>query len=80
MKGCVCPRCEGFARQEPGGLRCLICGFSALFRRVLPPDHWLCGTDYRGRVRQRALDRALMSSGRAPEIIFDMLEALEPAR
>jgi hypothetical protein len=43
----------------------------------LPSDHWLSGTDWRNRVRQAALDRALMNSGRVSEAIFDMLERLE---
>jgi hypothetical protein len=48
-----------------------------LFRWILPRDRWLSGTDWRNRARQAALDRALMSSGRAADIIFDMLERLE---
>jgi hypothetical protein len=37
----------------------------------------LSGTDWRGRCRQAALDRAFMSSGRVSDVIFDMLERLE---
>ena len=77
MIGSVCPRCGGFASREPGGLRCLGCGYTALYRRILPRDHWLSGTDGRNRARQNALDRALVSPGRAREFIFDMLERLE---
>jgi len=44
---------------------------------VLPHDHWLSGTDWRNRCRQRALDRAFMNSGHVSEAIFDMLERLE---
>ena len=71
------PRCGGFARQEPGGLCCLFCGHAPLFRWILPRDHWLSGTDWRNRCRQRALDRALMNSGGVADAIFDMLEQLE---
>ena len=78
MIGETCPRCQGFAKREPGGLRCLACGYTALFRWVLPSNHWLAGGDSRNRTRQRALDRALMRPG--PAVVFDMLERLEPRR
>ena len=77
LKGRVCPRCGGFARQEPGGLHCLHCGHAPLFRWILPRDHWPSGTDWRNRVRQAALDRAFMNSGHVADAIFDMLERLE---
>jgi len=77
LNGFACPRCGGFARREPGGLRCFHCGHTPLFRWILPRDHWLSGTDWRNRCRQRALDRAFMNSGHVSEAIFDMLERLE---
>ena len=80
LTGQVCPRCSGFAALEPGGLRCLRCGYTPLFRCVLPRDHWLSGRDWRNRQRQHALDRTLMNSGRASDFLFDMLEALEGNR
>ena len=74
------PDTGGFAALEPGGLRCLRCGYTPLFRCVLPRDHWLSGRDWRNRQRQHALDRTLMNSGRASDFLFDMLEALEGNR
>ena len=76
----LCPRCQGFASSEPGGLRCLVCGATYLYRRVLPRDHPLSGSDYANRARQRALDTMLMHPGRAVEIIFDLLERLDTLR
>ena len=58
-------------------MRCLHCGHAPLFRWILPRDHWLSGTDWRNRCRQRALDRAFMNSGHVSDVIFDMLERLE---
>ncbi len=78
--GLACPSCGGFSLREPGGVRCLVGGHLFLYRRVLPRDHVLSGTDWRGRQRQRALDRGFVSSGRVPEFIFEMLERLEGAR
>jgi hypothetical protein len=77
MRGELCPRCDGWARVEPGGLRCSRCGHTPLFRRVLPRDHCLSGRDWKNRARQRALDSSLIRAGRAEEYIFDMLERLE---
>jgi hypothetical protein len=77
VKGQVCPRCSAFATVEPGGLRCSRCGYTPLFRRILPRDHWLSGRDWRNRERQAALDRTLVRSGRHEWILFDMLERLE---
>ena len=59
VKGQICPRCSAFATIEPGGLRCSRCGYTPIFKRILPTDHWLSGRDWRNRERQRALDRAL---------------------
>ena len=79
LKGQACPRCGGFARQEPGALRCLTCGHAPLFVSILPLAHWHPGSGYdrSNRIRQAALDRAFMNSGHVSEAIFDMLERLE---
>ncbi len=61
-------------------MRCLVGGHSFIYRQILPRDHVLSGTDWRGRARQAALDRAFMNSGRVAEAIFDMLERLEGHR
>ncbi len=61
-------------------MRCLVGGCSFIYRRILPRDHVLSGTDWRGRARQAALDRAFMNSGRVADFIFDMLERLEGRR
>jgi len=62
---------------EPGVLRCSRCGYTPIFKRILPRDHWLSGGDWRNRARQRALDSSLVRAGRVEEYIFDMLERLE---
>jgi hypothetical protein len=40
---------------EPGGLRCSRCGYTPIFKRILPRDDWLSGRDWRNRERLRAL-------------------------
>jgi hypothetical protein len=77
VKGEICPRCRGWSRIEPGGLRCSRCGHTPIFKRILPHDHWLSGGDWKNRARQRALDCSLARAGRVEEYIFDMLERLE---
>ncbi len=79
-RGRRCPECGSFAQAEPGGVRCLVGGHSFIYRQILPRDHVLSGTDWRGRARQAALDRAFMNSGRVADFIFDMLEQLEGRR
>jgi len=87
---CACDRCSsisGFDRKcrteaadravEPGGLRCSRCGYTPIFKRILPHDHWLSGRDWRNRERQRALDRTLIRAGRMEEALFELLERLE---
>jgi hypothetical protein len=77
VKGQPCPRCSAFATVEPGGLRCSRCGYTPLFRRILPRTHQLSGRDWRNRERQRALDRTLIRAGRMEEALFELLERLE---
>jgi hypothetical protein len=76
-KGQTCPRCSAFATIEPGGLRCSRCGYTPIFRRILPCTHQLSGRDWRNRERQRALDRTLIRAGRMEEVLFELLERLE---
>lgn len=79
-RGRQCPACSGFALQEPGGIRCLTGGHMFLYRRILPREHWLSGTDRANRERQLALDRTFIHSGRMREFLFEMLETLERRR
>jgi hypothetical protein len=76
-EGQTCPRCSAFATVEPGGLRCSRCGYTPIFKRILPRDRWLSGRDWRNRERQRALDRTLIRAGRMEEALFELLERLE---
>lgn len=87
VAGARCPRllasgrvCGGYAKVEPGGIKCLACGHTALLRKILPHDHWLSGRDWRNRQRQAALDRTLMRPGRMEEFVFEMLDRLEGRR
>ncbi len=77
VAGARCERCGGYAQREPGGVRCVICGYTPLYRQILPRDHVLSGRDRANRERQRALDRIWIDPGRMPDHLFDMLERLE---
>jgi len=79
-RGRQCPTCGGYAIEEPGGLRCIAGGHMFPYRRILPRDHWLSGSDRANRERQLALDRTFVSSGRMREFLFEMLENLERRR
>jgi hypothetical protein len=75
MPGGRCPACDGYAAREPGALRCLTCGYSALLLRILPAAHPSrayndARNDWRGRERQMALDRGFVKGSRVPEFIF----------
>jgi hypothetical protein len=55
------------------------CGHAPLFVAILPLAHWhpRSGYDRANRIRQAAIDRAFMNSGRVSDAILDMLERLE---
>jgi hypothetical protein len=80
VAGARCGQCGGYAQVEPGGYRCLVCGYCPLLRKILPRDHQLSGRDWRNRVRQAALDRTLLRPGRMEEFLFEMLARLEGKR
>jgi hypothetical protein len=73
--GAACPTCGGYARVEPGGLRCLIAGHLFTLRAVLSKT--TTGSDWRNRLRMRALDRAFTKPGQGGRIPLDLLERLE---
>lgn len=70
-----CPECGGAARQEPGGVRCIVGGHTFTFRSILP--RLSVGSDWKNRLRQRALDEAFLHPGRGAEIPIHLLERLE---
>ena len=74
--GVRCPRCQGFALREPGGIRCLLCGACYLYSRVLPRDHQRSGTDRRNRLRQQALDAVFMRPRNPAAILNAMLDRI----
>jgi hypothetical protein len=71
----TCPECGGAARREPGGIRCVAGGHMFLFAAILPMTS--VSSDWRNRLRQRALDEGFMSPGRGGQIPIQLLERLE---
>jgi hypothetical protein len=70
-----CPECGGAARLEPGGVRCIQAGHLLTFRRILPKT--TTSSDWRGRLRQWAVDQAFMYPARGGQIPIRLLERLE---
>lgn len=70
----ACPVCKRAARLEAGGTRGVVCGHSTTFRRVLPA---LTGSDWKNRLRMRALDTAFTAPGLGAETPIRLLEKLE---
>jgi hypothetical protein len=73
-----CPECGGAARQEPGGVRCVVGGHAFTFRRILPKT--TTGHDWKNRVRMRALDEAFVYPGRGGSIPLNLCIRLEGDR
>jgi len=71
----ACPECGGAARREPGGVRCVVGGHLLTFSAILPK--LTASSDWRNRLRQRAIDEAFRSPMRGGEIPLRLLERLE---
>jgi hypothetical protein len=70
-----CPECGGAARREPGSVRCIVGGHLMTMRNVLPKLS--ASSDWRNRLRMRALDEAFTRPGRGAETPILLLEKLE---
>src|SRR5882762_8387516 len=70
-----CPECGGAARREPGSVRCIVGGHLMTLRSVLPK--LTASSDWRNRLRMRAIDEAFRSPFRGGEIPIRLLEKLE---
>jgi hypothetical protein len=71
----ACPTCGAAARQEPGGVRCIVGGHGFTFRAILPKLS--VSSDWKNRLRQRAIDETFVYPGRGGEIPILLLERLE---
>ncbi len=70
-----CPECGRAARLEPGGVRCIVGGHVLTFASVLPKLS--ASSDWRNRLRMRALDEAFRHPLRGGETPIRLLEKLE---
>lgn len=80
-----CPKCGQYAVCEPGAVRCLLCGYSALLLKILPIAHPARAYsdvryDRANRERQYALDSCYVHPSRVEEYVHASIDRMRGRR